>query len=97
MFRFADDLRVCILYTVFRQNSRGPISATPYNLSMNCTLLTVRLRAQWCQGVLNIFSTRKLWALNSDETLIFTGTALDEEIIHFLVAFVLIPLNAIPS
>jgi predicted phosphatase len=47
--------------------------------------------------MLDIFSARKLRTLNADETLILTGAALNQEIIHFRVAFVFVPLDAIPS
>lgn len=97
MFRFPDNLRIRILYAMFCQDSRGPVSTTPYNLSMNCILLSVMLRTQWCQRMLNIFSARKLRALNTNKTFILTSAALNQEIIHFRVAFVLVSLNAVPS
>lgn len=64
---------------------------------MNRTLLTARFCTQWRQGVLDVFSAGEFGAFHADDTLILTSTALDEKIIHFLVAFVFISLNAIPS
>lgn len=97
MLRFADNLRICILDAMFRQDSRGPVSTASHDLSMNCTLFTVRLRAQWRQGMLDIFSARKLRALNTNETFILASPTLDQEIIHFRVAFVFVSLNTVPS
>jgi hypothetical protein len=47
--------------------------------------------------MLDILPARELGALNGDETLILASAALDQEIIHFRVAFVFVSLDAIPS
>lgn len=78
MLRIANQLTVCILNTVLREDSTAPIVAAPHNLGVDRALFPELLGRKWSQGVFDISSHRVLWPLDANDVLILAFSALHD-------------------
>lgn len=63
---------------------------------MYCSLLATRLRAQRCQGMLDVISAGKSGPLNANQALFLLGSAFEQQIIDGFVTLVFVSLYAVP-
>lgn len=97
MLGIPDDLTVRILNAVLDGiQPAAPVRATSDHLGMDRALVSSRFRAQGRQRVLDVFTARKLGALDRDDVLVLPIAAFQLEPVHRVNTLVLVAFDEIP-